>query len=76
MEPIVHGLAEEFAGEIAVTRLKVDTTAVIRLQESYGGRGHPFFVLIDQEGRVMAQFFGPQSAETLREAMTAVTVVP
>lgn len=72
MEPIVNGLADEFAGEVAVARLKADTPAVVRLQESYGGRGHPFFAVIDKEGQVTERFFGPQPAEVLREAMTAV----
>lgn len=72
MESIVNGLAEEFEGAVAVTRLKADDPAVVRLQERYGGRGHPFFAVIDKEGQVTARFFGPQPVETLREAMTAV----
>jgi hypothetical protein len=72
MEPIVNGLADEFEGEVAVLRLKADTPAVIPLQERYGGRGHPFFAIIDRDGQLTARFFGPQTADTLREAMTAV----
>jgi hypothetical protein len=72
MEPIVNGLEDEFAGEVNVVRLKADTPETIPLQERYGGRGHPFFVVIDSDGQVTERFFGPQTAVTLRQAMTAV----
>jgi len=72
MEPIVNGLADEFEDEVAVLRLKADTPATIPLQERYGGRGHPFFAVINAEGQLTDRFFGPQTADTLREAMTAV----
>ena len=68
----MNGLADEFAGEVNVVRLKADTPAVIPLQERYGGRGHPFFAVIDKDGQLTGRFFGPQPAEILREAMTAV----
>lgn len=72
MESIVNGLTDEFVGEVAVVRLKADEPAVTRLQERYGGRGHPFFAVIDGEGQVTERFFGPQPTETLREAMARV----
>ena len=72
MEPIVNGLEEDFAGEVAVVRLQADTPDAIQLQEAYGGRGHPFFAVIDGDGRVTERFFGLQPAETLREAMARV----
>jgi thioredoxin-like negative regulator of GroEL len=72
MEPIVNGLADEIAGEVNVVRLKADTPAAMPLQERYGGRGHPFFAVIDEDGQLTERFFGPQPAEVLREAMTAV----
>lgn len=72
MEPIVNGLTDEFVGAVTVIRLKADDPAVVRLQESYGGRGHPFFAVIDKEGRITGRFFGPQPTELLREAMNQV----
>ncbi len=68
----MHRLAEEFEGDVAVMRLKADTAATIPLQERYGGRGHPFFAVIDAEGQLTDRFFGPQTAETLRQAMQRV----
>ena len=68
----MNGLADEFAGEVNVVRLKADTSDTIPLQERYGGRGHPFFAVIDKDGQVTERFFGPQTAVTLRQAMTAV----
>ncbi|MBE2199508.1 MAG: hypothetical protein IAE79_12920 [Anaerolinea sp.] len=68
----MNGLEDEFEGEVAVVRLQADTPDTIQLQEAYGGRGHPFFAVIDGEGQVTERFFGPQPAETLREAMVRV----
>lgn len=72
MLPIVNGLESEFEGQVAVVRLNASDAAVVRLQEQYGGRGHPFFVVIDGESQITERFFGPQPAEVLREAMAAV----
>jgi hypothetical protein len=52
---VVNGLEEEFAGEVAVVRLQVETLDVIQLQEAYGGRGHPFFAVIDGEGQYFSR---------------------
>jgi hypothetical protein len=71
--PIVDGLEREFQGQLAVIRLDADIPANERLQLSYGMRGHPAFLILNEAGDVSAQFFGRQTAETLREAMTAVS---
>jgi hypothetical protein len=73
MMPIVDGLEREFQGQLAVIRLDADIPANERLQLSYGMRGHPAFLVLNERGDVSAQFFGRQTAETLREAMTAVS---
>ncbi len=72
MTPIVDGLEQEFAGQLKVIRLDAGVPANERLQLSYGMRGHPTFIVLDQDDNVSAQFFGKQTAVTLREAMTAV----
>ena len=71
--PIVDGLEREFQDQLAVIRLDADVPANERLQLSYGMRGHPAFLILNEAGDVSAQFFGRQTAETLREAMTAVS---
>lgn len=72
MTPIVDGLEEEFADRAAIVRLDASQVDVIELQQAYGVQGHPSFVVLDQTDSVSARFFGPQSAEDLRAALTAV----
>ena len=70
--PIVNGLEEEFRGRVAVTRLNAGKSDVRRLQDRYGVRGHPSFVVVDGNGNIEERFFGPQDAAVLRAAMEAV----
>ncbi|MCI0395104.1 MAG: hypothetical protein L0322_09230 [Chloroflexi bacterium] len=72
MMPIVDGLEAEFAGQVAVVRLNGNEPANAQLETQYGGRGHPFLVVLDRDGQVIQRFFGPQTAETLHQAMVAV----
>ncbi len=72
MEPIVNGLETEFGGKLIVTRLDANVRENEELEFSYGLRGHPAFAVLDVSGAVTATFIGPQSDETLREAVTAV----
>jgi thioredoxin-like negative regulator of GroEL len=69
MMPIVDGLEEEFAGEISVVRLDAADSANIALQEQYGLRGHPSFVVLGEDDVVVESYFGPQTEETLRAAI-------
>jgi thioredoxin-like negative regulator of GroEL len=71
MVPIVDGLAEEFEGRMAVVSLDVADPANQGFQQEAGVRGHPSFAVLDAGSQVVAQYVGPQSAETLRAAMTA-----
>lgn len=72
MEPIVNGLEQEFAEQLQVMRLDADDPVNAQLMQDLGLRGHPSFAVIDTQGHITARFFGPQSAETLREAMQNV----
>lgn len=71
MEPIVDRLEAEFGAEFSVYRLNASEPDVLALQESYGQRGHPTFVVLDETGAVTAQFIGQQPIEALREALAA-----
>jgi len=71
--PIVNGLEEEFAGQVAVSRLNANEGTNSRLQREYGVQGHPSFVVLDGDGAVVDRFFGPQDEETLRAAMATAT---
>lgn len=72
MMPIVNGLESDFAGQVAVVRLDANDPAVLRLQGQWGGRGHPFFALVDSDGQLTELLFGSQTVEVLRRAMTTV----
>jgi protein-disulfide isomerase len=72
MFPIVDGIEAEFAGQVAVIRLNAQGTEITQLMNSYGVRGHPSFVVLDGKDEVAQRFTGPQTEETLREAMAAV----
>jgi thioredoxin-like negative regulator of GroEL len=72
MTPIVDGLEAEFDGKVDVFQLDANETENAALHAEYRLRGHPAFAVLDETGFVTARFFGPQTADTLREAMTAV----
>ena len=72
MAPIVDGLSEEFDGKATVYQLNAAEQANVVLQARYDVRGHPSFVTLDGDGRVVQRFFGPQAEETLRRALEQV----
>jgi thioredoxin-like negative regulator of GroEL len=72
MTPIVNGLESEFAGRVAVLQLDANEADNAQLQQKYGMRGHPTFVVLDEKGRAVQTFIGPQSEAVLQEALTAV----
>ena len=65
----MDGLETEFAGQAAVIRLNAEEAA--ELMSNYGVRGHPTFVVLNGHNEVTQRFTGPQSEETLREALIA-----
>lgn len=74
MLPIVNGLEAEFGEQIKVERLDAAKQENADLMAEFGVRGHPTFVVVDADGQVQQTFVGPQTGETLRDALTAVTV--
>lgn len=74
MFPIVDGLENEFSGQVSVTRLNAAETDVTQLMNDYGVRGHPSFVVLDDNNDAIQQLIGSQSEDILRAAMTAVAI--
>ena len=72
MNPIVDGIEVEFTGEVTVVRLNAEGMEMTQLMNNYGVRGHPSFVVLNGNNEVTQRFTGPQTEETLREAMAAV----
>lgn len=74
MTPIVNGLTDEFKGQVDVHQLNAADQANIQLQNEYGLRGHPSFVILDSDGRSVQTLIGPQSETVLRQAI--MNVIP
>jgi thioredoxin-like negative regulator of GroEL len=70
MMPIVDGLEREFMDQAAVLQLDANEAENGRLQQQFGMRGHPSFVVLDGDGRALQTFIGPQTEEILHEALT------
>ncbi len=69
MNPIVDGIEVEFTGQVAVIRINAEGTETAQLMNNYGVRGHPSFVVLNTNNEVTQRFIGPQTEETLREAI-------
>ena len=72
MTPIVNGLESDFEGQASVLQLDANVADNAELQQQFGMRGHPTFVVLDANDRPAQTFIGPQTEEVLHEALTAV----
>lgn len=68
----MDGIEQAFSGKAEVIRLNVDEPENERIQQSYGVRGHPSVVIIDENGQVNERFFGAASTESLQQALNKV----
>jgi thioredoxin-like negative regulator of GroEL len=76
MMPIVNGLEEAFAGQIAVVRLDANDKTNAAWEREYGLRNHPSFLVLDANGSLVERFTGPQRTETLRAALERAIGTP
>jgi hypothetical protein len=72
LQPIVDELEAEFGTELNFYRLDANIRENEILQQSYGLRGHPTLVILDQNDTISQKFIGEQPKETLHTAITAV----
>ena len=68
----MDGLEAEFGNEVNFERLNAAESEVLQLQQTYGLRGHASVAILDENGAVAQRYFGPETAEKLREDLTAV----
>jgi hypothetical protein len=59
MEPIVHGLSEEYAGRLVVERRNAAEEVAKAGMALYQLRGHPSFVLAAPDGNALWTWTGP-----------------
>jgi hypothetical protein len=67
MQPIVHGLETEFAGNLAFERRNANTDTGKVTMEAYGLLAHPSFVIVAPDGTMLWSYLGPLTADQLRE---------
>lgn len=65
----MNGLEAEFGEDVEFVRLNAAEPEVLQLQQTYGLRGHPSVAILDSAGEVAALYFGPETAETLRNKL-------
>lgn len=68
----MDGLEAEFGADVTFERLNAAEAEVLQLQQTFGLRGHPSVAILDVNGAVVQRYFGPETAEKLREDLTAV----
>jgi thiol-disulfide isomerase/thioredoxin len=69
MAPLVRGLEEAYASEVNFVYLDIDDPAVATFERELRFRLEPHFFLLDAQGRVLRQWQGYVTTETLQSAI-------
>ena len=69
MEPIVHGLSQEYAGRVVFESRNADEAMGKRSADAYGLRGHPAYVIALPSGAPLWSRVGLVEEEVLRAAI-------
>lgn len=72
MRPIVNGLEGEYGDRIDFRRHNIITDEGNAWATKYGVRGHPAFLLVDEQGQEQWRTVGVVPEETMEAALTAV----
>lgn len=72
MEPIVHGLENEYGERIGFVYLNIDDPETTAAKEEYGYRVQPHFFLVDGNGEVVKEWLGQVSRDTFITAFETV----
>jgi len=75
MAPVVHGLEAKYAGQIDFVYLDIDDPKNAESKTKLGFRVQPHFLLLDANGQVIQEWFGPVEAEEF-EASFAQVLAP
>ena len=68
MAPVVHGLEAEYYDQVEFSYLDIDDPANNGIKRILGFRVQPQFLLLDENGEIIQQWFGSVSAEDFRSA--------
>ena len=66
MQPIVHGLETEFAGQLAFEQRDANTEKGKTTMQIYNLRAHPSYVIVTPDGKSLWSLTGQASADQLR----------
>jgi len=66
MQPIVHGLETEFAGQLAFEQRDANMDAGKNIMQAYNLRAHPSYAIVASDGKLLWSFSGQASADALR----------
>ncbi len=69
MQPIVHGLETEFAGQVAFEQRDANTEAGKITMQTYNLRAHPSYVIVAPDGKLLWSLTGQVNADALRTAL-------
>ena len=69
MKPIVDGLEAQYGNQITFEWIEANTGEGPVIMRAYRVQGHPTLLLLDQNGREINRLLGPQSAETVGQAL-------
>lgn len=58
MEPIVHGLEDEYGQQLDFVYYDIDAPESEEAMQEYNFRVQPHFILLDAEGVVLQEWFG------------------
>jgi hypothetical protein len=72
MRPIVHGLEAQYETEIEFVYVNIDDPASDAIEERYGFRYQPHFVLVDSQGQVVQEWLGIVDAADFEQALAGV----
>lgn len=69
MQPIVHGLQEEYQDQLLVESHNADLAEAQALADKLGVRGHPAYAIVDSDGVVRWTGKGAVSVAFLRKVI-------
>jgi len=69
MTPIVNGLEQQYSEEIAFKRVNAEVGDGPEIMQAYRIPGHPTIILFNDTGQEVQRILGPQSTETVEEAL-------
>lgn len=69
MKPMVHGLEQEYWGQVEFVYLNIDDPATEAVKDQYAFRYQPYFVFITPDGSVVWQWQGFAREDDFRQVL-------